>query len=326
MNSEPARQHETPRLFNLAAIRTGRGVWIAVLGWIAGEYLSAATPGGNFDRIRSVDPVGLPSVAITAATGPKAEGVQSALHAAESVRVPGQAAFAGADERPWQDVFFDPGSGRWSERWFLDGEVGTVTNGPKGLTLTAGPEARNDAHHLVLWTKKSFKGDLKIEFDYTRLDHATQFVNILYIQATGSGVGRFVSDIEAWRDLRRVPAMRTYFDHMHTYHLSFATFPDAENSRSYIRGRRYLPHQAGLNGTELEPDCFPVGLFATGVPHQITVIKKDRDLFIRVANSEQTHYCHLINAGLPIITEGRIGLRHMFTRSARYANFRVSVP
>jgi hypothetical protein len=29
---------------------------------------------------------------------------------------------------------------------------------------------------------------------------------------------------------------------------------------------------------------------------------------------------------LPVISEGRIGLRHMFTRSARYANFRVSVP
>jgi len=29
---------------------------------------------------------------------------------------------------------------------------------------------------------------------------------------------------------------------------------------------------------------------------------------------------------LPEISEGRIGLRHMFTRSARYANFRVSVP
>ena len=34
----------------------------------------------------------------------------------------------------------------------------------------------------------------------------------------------------------------------------------------------------------------------------------------------------MINPDLPVITEGRIGLRHMFTRSARYANFRVSRP
>lgn len=238
----------------------------------------------------------------------------------------GEAAFASADVRSWRELFFDPGTGRWSDRWFLDGEIGTVSNGPEGMTLTAGPEALNDAHHLVLWTKESFQGDLKIEFEYTRVDQANRFVTILYIQATGSGVVPFVSDIKAWRELRRVPAMRAYFDHMHAYHLSYATFPDAENSRSYIRGRRYLPEQAGLKGTELEPDYFPDGLFATGVPHQITVIKQDRDLFVRVVNAEQTYHCHLVNAGLPIITEGRIGLRHMFTRSARYANFRVSGP
>ena len=32
------------------------------------------------------------------------------------------------------------------------------------------------------------------------------------------------------------------------------------------------------------------------------------------------------NPDLPIITEGRIGLRHMFTRSAKYKNFRISTP
>lgn len=35
---------------------------------------------------------------------------------------------------------------------------------------------------------------------------------------------------------------------------------------------------------------------------------------------------NLRNPDLPEITEGRIGLRHMFTRAARYGNFRVSVP
>ena len=298
------------RLNTLVARRTWPTIALAVLASLAGNGLCAAIPEEAKD--------GLPAIASAA--------MEAAPRTVVSEPITGEVAFARADARPWRQIFFDAGTGWWNERWFLDGEIGSVTNGPKGMTLTAGPEAGDDAHHVVLWTKEAFTGDLKIEFEYARLDHAAQFVNILYIQATGSGVGRFVSDIKAWRDLRRVPAMRTYFDHMHTYHLSFATFPDAENSRSYIRGRRYLPHQAGLNGTELEPDCFPVGLFETGVSHQITVIKTDRDLFIRVANSDQTYYCHLINAGLPIITEGRIGLRHMFTRSARYANFRVSVP
>ena len=40
------------------------------------------------------------------------------------------------------------------------------------MTLTAGPEFRNDAHHMVLWTKDSFEGDLRIEYASTRLDEA----------------------------------------------------------------------------------------------------------------------------------------------------------
>jgi hypothetical protein len=32
------------------------------------------------------------------------------------------------------------------------------------------------------------------------------------------------------------------------------------------------------------------------------------------------------NPDLPEISGGRIGLRHMFTRSAGYSNFRISAP
>ena len=47
------------------------------------------------------------------------------------------------------------------------------------LELTAGPEFKNDAHHMVLWTQDNFTGDVKIEYDYTRIDQATNCVNIL---------------------------------------------------------------------------------------------------------------------------------------------------
>jgi len=112
------------------------------------------------------------------------------------------------------------------------------------MTLTTGPEFKNDAHHVVLWTKQEFEGDLKTEYDYTRTDEAPNCVTILYIEATGSGEEPYAKDITKWNELRKVPAMTTYFR----------------------------------------------------------------------------------NKNLPIITEGRIGLRHMFTRSARHANFRVSKP
>lgn len=235
-----------------------------------------------------------------------------------------QAAFEQAAAGEWSEVFSDPGKDDWQQKWFLDGEVGTVTNTQEGMVLTAGPEFRNNAHHMVLWTKQSFEGDLKIEYGYTRLDEATNCVTILYIQAMGGGEGPFVKDITKWNDLRKVPAMDMYFNHMNTYHISYAAFPGENDDTSYVRGRRYMPGKDGLKGTGLKPDYLPEGLFKTGVPHRITVVKKARDLFVRIENAEQTIHCHMPNPDLPEITAGRIGLRHMFTRSARYENFRIS--
>ena len=241
-----------------------------------------------------------------------------------------KAAYQAASDRNWQVVFSDPCQGDsddWKEHWFLDGKVGTVVVGKDGMTLTAGPEFKNDAHHMVLWTKESFRGDLKIEYDYTRLDDETRCVNILYIQATGSGKEPYAKDISLWKGLRDVPSMRSYFNNMHLYHISYAAFPNSGNERpAYIRGRRYVPDSKGLKGTDLKPDYYPEGLFATGIKHHITVIKRDRDLLMRVENPNQVAYFQLANRTLPIVTEGRIGLRHMFTRSARYQNFRVSTP
>jgi len=239
----------------------------------------------------------------------------------QSLAASDETAFKNASTGEWETVFSDSCTGDWTENWFLDGEVGKVSTDAEGMTLTAGPEPRNQAHHMVLWTKESFEGDVKIEYDYTRLDTRKHFVNILYIQATGSGEGAYATDISEWNELRRVPSMRMYYNHMNTYHISYAT----ALSDNYIRGRRYMPNSKGLDGTELDPDYENnTGLFKTGVPHKITVTKKGRDLFMKVENAEQTKYFHMSNLHLPTITEGRIGLRHMFTRSSRYKNFRIS--
>lgn len=238
-----------------------------------------------------------------------------------------QAAFEKADLHGWQAVLTDSCTGDWTEKWFLDGKVGTVTNGPHGMELRAGPEYKNDAHHTVLWTQKTFEGDLRIEYEFTRLDTSTNGVCILYIEATGSGENPYVKDITAWNELRRVPSMDMYFAHMNAYHISYATpIIKESNFISYIRGRRYMPAGKTLKGTALEPDYDVTGLFETGVLHQITVIKKDRDLFMKITNAAQTKYFHMTNDTLPIVTEGRIGLRQMYTRSAIYRDFKVSVP
>ena len=265
---------------------------------------------------RVVGPLGL----LTALALGAATGTANAANPSPEMTAFDQAA-AGA----WREIFFDAGDEDWTQRWFLDGEVGTIKNGPQGMELTAGPEFMNDAHHVVLWTKDSFAGDLKIEYDYTRLDAEDRCVTILYIQATGSGHGPYHPDIARWNELRRVPAMSVYFDHMHTYHLSYAAF-EGNDTTSYVRARRYVPERSGLEGTDLKPDYFPTGLFRTGASHRITVIKRFRELLVRIENGEQTVYCHMTNPHLPDIAEGRVGLRHMFTRAARYRNFRISAP
>ena len=177
---------------------------------------------------------------------------------------------------------------------------------------------------MVLWTRQGFTGDLKIDFEYTRLDSETRCVNILFVQATGSGVGPYTTDIAQWSQLRTVPAMQVYFNHMHTYHISYAAFPNDQTTEDYIRARRYLPEADGLRGTDLAPDYFQTGLFQTGVPHKITVIKRGQELFMHIRNAQKQLLCHWKNESLPPIVEGRIGLRHMYTRFARYRDFRVS--
>ena len=148
-------------------------------------------------------------------------------------------AFAVAAEGKWKVAFDDPGTGDWHDGWFLDGEVGTVANDARGMTLTAGPTPNSDADHIVLWTKQSFEGDVKVEFTWTRTDHSEKAaVNILYIQATGSGEGPYAEDLTEWNELRRVPAMKTYFNHVNTYHVSYSAL---RFGRARLRSRPAIP-------------------------------------------------------------------------------------
>jgi len=43
-------------------------------------------------------------------------------------------------------------------------------------------------------------------------------------------------------------------------------------------------------------------------------------------NRETELLCHWKNEALPPIVAGRIGLRHMYTRAARYRDFRIGSP
>ncbi|MBB6429173.1 DUF1961 family protein [Algisphaera agarilytica] len=236
--------------------------------------------------------------------------------------------FQELDSMDWQPVFFDPCTEDWTEHWSLDGLKATITHDAQGMSFSAGPVEGEDASHAVLWTKPSFEGSIKVEYEYTRLDDAVSAVNIIYLLASGSGVGPHDEDIAEWADERGVPSMRLYFNHMHTYHISYAAFnlDNDDRSQDYVRARRYLPERPeGLKGTDLPPDHFSTGLFQTGVPHQITLIKHGDELVMHATNAEQEQTFRWDTSIYPPITAGRIGLRHMWTRSSRYQDFKVSV-
>ncbi len=224
----------------------------------------------------------------------------------------------------WKKEFVYKGNKDWKKKWFLDGEMATIINSKKGMHYSAGSVDKEDAHHAVLWTKDSFEGDLKIEFDYTRTDTLQKNVCILYIQATGIGKEPFHKDISKWKDLRKVPAMRTYFNHMNALHISFAAFTNKGEKYDYVRVRRYPTSETvSFNVTQVLPSYDNVGFFETGITYHITVLKKENKLFFLVKGEKESRLFSWDTSDFDPITEGRIGLRHMYTRSAIYKNFKI---
>jgi len=236
--------------------------------------------------------------------------------------------FTELESLDWELRLHDAGDGSWGDNWFLDGERGSVKNTPDGMVFSAGPIAFDNGSHAVLWTRDSFEGSIRIDFDYTRLDTISRAVNILYIQATGVGSGPYSEDINEWSDLRVVPFMSSYFNNMNLLHVSFAAFVNdgsAGPADDYIRARRYPVLEDGtFEDTEVEPSYDNTGLFTPGEVLHMTFIKHEQDMMLRVTKDGSHHYYHWDLSGFPPVTEGRVGIRHMWTRCARYAGFGVS--
>ncbi|WP_242083510.1 DUF1961 family protein [Aestuariivivens sediminis] len=225
-------------------------------------------------------------------------------------------------------LFGDVGTTAWKQNWFLDGIQAKVINTQEGIELIAGPRFGSDSSHAVLWTKKSFKGNICIEYDYTRTDTTTRAVNILYFHATGKGGKEFPKDISLWNDKRTVPQMSLYFNNMNAYHISYAAFSAKEYSgdNDYIRLRIYNPSDKGLLGTEVKGDYFKTGLFKTDITYHVKVFKHTDKIKMHIENknnSSEYLNCEWDISNLPSYNEGRIGFRQMFTRKARYKNIKV---
>jgi hypothetical protein len=225
----------------------------------------------------------------------------------------------------WEIVFSDPGTGHWQDHWFVEGLKATVEYKEGGLVFTSGPVPKEQASHAVLWTKQGFKGDLRIEYDYTRLDSMTETtsVNILYIQATGLGTTQSPTDIYLSTAQREVPWMKSYFLNMNALHISYAT--TGPKRSHYVAARRYPAKDKGsfMQGTMVQPIYENVDLFKPGETYHITALREGNRLTFTAEHEGKTHSFEWDTSAFPPVTEGRIGLRHMWARSSRYQNFRV---
>ncbi|VGO14184.1 Arylsulfatase [Pontiella desulfatans] len=225
-----------------------------------------------------------------------------------------------ANASEWTPVFADDGTGDWEQNWFLEGNKAWVTNGADGMTYSAGPVLKENASHAVLWTKRVFSGDVKIEYDYTRLDaNLDAGVNILYIQATGLGTDEWPTDIFQSTEKRWEPWMKSYFLHMNALHVSYAT------DGRYVAARRYPAAELKKfqKETMFDPKYSDIDLFKPGETWHITAIKENGWLrFVAERNGERHEFKWEL-CQFPPVNEGRIGLRHMWTRCSRYQNFKV---
>ena len=227
----------------------------------------------------------------------------------------------------WQTEFSDNCTEDWQKMWFLDGKKATIENTPEGMIYTAGPVNKENASHAVLWTKKEFEGNIKIEFDYMRLDDVFCNVNLLYILATGIDEGPYDKDISKWSELREEPAMGIYLRQMNLYHISYAAIREKNppDQQHYVRARYYpVTLSKESHGTDFEPDYWNPGVFLTGKEYHVTAIKTEKYLFMHVVGDGKEKLFSWDHTRYPLINEGRVGIRHMAMRSSRYANVEMA--
>lgn len=227
---------------------------------------------------------------------------------------------SGGNPKVWEPV----SGASWETDWFLDGETARVTGTPDGFVFKTGPVEGGDASHGVLWTRREFSGDLRIEFDYTRLDSNIDHTSVclLYVHAKGKGREPFVEDIEAWRDLRKVPQMSLYFRNMKLYHVSFAC--TGGKDFNYVRARQYPTKGNFAVDTVIEPSFDNVDLFKPGDTYHMVFEKRGTKLSLTATKDGVSHEWTWDASRFPELTSGRIGLRQMRGRESRFANVRVT--
>ena len=193
-------------------------------------------------------------------------------------------------------------------------------------------EEINDKIELTGWDRDEFKNIYDISWIHH--ENGLEGVVLAYPEIRSAVDNKIVSDVSLLPTYRDIKAQKTCIDMMRdkaqarrsNITIKLLTtmhgllLDDPEKSGTY---RKDIP----IHRTYFHEIAEPT-LIETRLSETLDYVngKKDRDLHVRVENPDEFVYFHMKNPDLPAITQGRIGLRHMFTRSARYTNFRVWQP
>lgn len=166
----------------------------------------------------------------------------------------------GSSQALWIPALVDAGTGRWSDHWLLFGDPDrgiTVTNGTDGMTLRAGDGTDPRKDHAVLWTRATFAGDLRIEYDYMVLDRYSTplteggYCSAVLIHSRVTSSSTLPADIANWSAEQRNTdtsgrALNAVMDGLQ---LNYAFVGDARGNPFRLRsnpGYRLVGESAGM--------------------------------------------------------------------------------
>ena len=232
-------------------------------------------------------------------------------------------------------LFEDTMTENWEANWFVDGDLAVLEHQDGGLLFhspTSGVSQKDknkyrekfDAHHAVLWTHKEFAGDIRISYEFTRME--TDWANLIYIQAQGIGKPPYDEDIYAWRELRGVSSMDKYFNYMNLLSLSL---------RDEIRCKRYpwsdVAKDYDYEDTLVKPMVDHEGL-PDGKTYSVVIEKRKKSCLLQIREQGRDEYIVNYTWDLsdpsrkrkqPYVENGRIGFRQMGGNKVLYKNFKV---
>ena len=111
---------------------------------------------------------------------------------------------------------------------------------------------------------------------------------------------------------------------MNVFHISYAAFGNKGDGFYYVRSRRYPKAKGQLfNSIIVQPSYDKQVFFEKGKKYYITAIKTKDLLSFKMENEEKVETFQWDLSKVKPIQEGRIGIRHMYRRSAIYKNLKI---